>query len=111
MKKEPYRDYATRAIMAWSAAGCPAEAECRRFTGAEKADMRACALAFDKLRLRNPEMCTCALLIYLPRKLTRGELTGRVVRYSVEHYISERQVWEWLAAVRREVALQRGLRV
>lgn len=112
MKKEPYRDYATAAIMAWSEAGCPSEAESRkRFHGAEREDMQACALAFAGLRLRNPEICTCALLVYLPGKLGKGELTNRVVRYSMEHFISERRVWEYLASARREFALQRGLRV
>lgn len=112
MKKEPYRDYATAAIMAWSAAGCPSDEDSRkRFRGAELADMRACAVAFGNLKLRNPEICTCALLVYLPGKTWRGELTDRVVRYSTEHFISERQVWEYLALVRREFALQRGLRV
>jgi hypothetical protein len=40
-----------------------------------------------------------------------GEISGRVVRYSMEHYICERVVWGWLALARRDFAVRRGLRV
>lgn len=112
MKKEPYRDYATAAIIAWSAAGCPSAEESRkRFRGAEYADMAACARAFDNIRLTLPDACTAALLIYVPGRMGKGELTGRVERFAMEHYLSERQVWERLAKVRKEFAKERGLRV
>ena len=113
MKKEAYRDYATAAIRAWAAAGRPSAEVCqKRFTGAVRADMEACALVFRELEAVSPEICRAAEAVYMADPavpLKKGELTGRVLRFSMGEYVSERQVWEWLAKVRRAFAETRGL--
>lgn len=112
MIKEVYRDYATAAICAWSGAGCPNPAESMRlYDGAVLADMVACYTAFRLVGLTMPDACDAALYVYTPGRIRRGELTSRVTRFAVDHYLSERQVWERLAKVRREFARQRGLRI
>lgn len=115
MKKESYRDYATAAYRLWAAAGRPSAEICRQtYTGAELADMLACTAAFAELLTASPEICRAVEAVYLvdpSGKLQRGDLTGRVLRFSMEEFISERQVWEWLAKARRSFARHRGLRV
>lgn len=110
MKKEPYRDYATMALREWAAAGCPSAEEAGEvYSGAVLADMVACAAAFREL---SPEICAAVRAVYMvPGPIGKGELTGRVLRFSAEHYISETQVWVWLGKARRLFALRRGLRV
>lgn len=110
MKKEPYRDYATMALREWAKVGCPSPEEASEvYSGAELADMVACAAVFQEL---SPEICEAVRAVYMvPGAIGKGVLTGRVVRFSTEHYISETQVWVWLGKARRLFALRRGLRV
>ena len=112
MIKEPYRDYATEAFRLWAAAECPTVDESRkRYTGAIRADFVACA---EVMRDSEPETAAIVRAVYMARpreKPGKGEISGRVLRYSMEHYLSERQVWERLADARMEFARRRGLRV
>lgn len=44
------------------------------------------------------------------RVLYKREITGRVIRFSAERYISERQVYNYLSRARRLFSSLRGLR-
>lgn len=43
--------------------------------------------------------------------LRKGEITQRIVSYSLKYYISERTVWRNLARARRRCAEKRNLRI
>ena len=112
MRKEPYRDYATEAFRSWAAAGCPGHEEGRKkYRGAIRADFEACAGTFAAL---GNDVCGAVRAVYMADAASArkaGDISGRVVRFSMEHYICERMVWEWLALARRDFAVRRGLRV
>ena len=81
---------------------------------AELLDIKACEETFEYLKGRGKE-CVCSAVrdVYMafPRKkLARGELSGRVVRYSMENYYSERQVYYFLTEACNVFAAKRGLR-
>lgn len=81
---------------------------------AELADIKACSEAFVELLTHGKE-CVCSAvreiyMAYPRKKLAKGELSGRVVRFSMENYYSERQVYYFLTEACEVFAKKRGLR-
>ena len=77
-------------------------------------DIKACEEVFAELRSLGKE-CVCSAVreVYMPyphKKLAKGELSGRVVRFSMENYYSERQVYYFLTEACELFATKRGLR-
>lgn len=113
MRKERYRDYAVAAITDWLGAGEPGVDACKRmYKGATRADMIAAACAVSMVTKTAPDAGEAVRAVYgnMAGGARRGEITARVVRFAMDRYVGERQVWEWLARVRREFAQARGLR-
>ncbi len=78
------------------------------------ADIKACDECFCYLRAHGKE-CVCSAVreIYMafPRKrLARGELSGRAVRFGMENYYSAAQVYRFLEEACDRFAVYRGLR-
>jgi len=104
------RDRATNAFRRWARAGCPAAEEIRTVKGAE--DLMACAAVFvmlEKEKLRGRENNAAAEIakavreVYMEephRPLRKLEVTFRVRRVAAECWVSERQVYTWLARAR-----------
>ena len=117
MLKKRYRDYATEAFRDWARYGCPdVESIGRKHSTLSKGqrdDLKACARCMRKLKEDGRgEICEAVNDVYMVRagdKLPRGELSARVVKFSMSHYVAERQVYEWLAEACREFAELRGL--
>ena len=85
----------------------------QKYSG-ELEDIRACEETFTYMRNHGKE-CVCSAVrdVYMafPRKkLAKGELTGRVVRFSMENYYSERQVYYFLTEACEKFAEMRHLR-
>ncbi len=78
-------------------------------------DIRACEAAFRKLDESGRGLvCEAVRAVYMsrPRKhLSRGEISGRVVRFSMERFYSERQVYRFLHEACILFAESRGLRM
>lgn len=77
-------------------------------------DVKACEEAFAELK-RHGKDCVCSAVrdVYMAfphKRLAKGELSGRVVRFSMENYYSERQVYYFLAEACEIFAEKRGLR-
>lgn len=112
MIKEPYRDYATAAFRAWAAAGRPSAEVCKKeYRGAVRSDFLACDLVRAEIPAEIWEAVEEVYLTTAGERIAKGEISSRVVRYAMRHYVAERQVWERLAVARREFARRRGLRV
>lgn len=106
------RDRATEAFRKWARAGCPVGTAIRATGTDTEADFRACeavfaALAKDEVRGRENSACReirkALLDVYMDepkRPLRRMEVTMRVRRMAVECFVSERQVYAWLARAR-----------
>lgn len=127
MKKESFRDCATNAFRLWASLGMPTFAEVmdkiQREDGWEMwaeehagglYDIRACELVWEKLSADKPHVRDAVKEVYMHepnRPLRYREIGSLVVRFSYDHSVSERQVWNWLAEAREEFAVLRGLRV
>ena len=77
-------------------------------------DIKACDEAFSELKLHGKE-CVCSAVreVYMAfphKRLAKGELSGRVVRFAMENYYSERQVYYFLTEACEVFAEKRGLR-
>lgn len=111
-RRESGAEYAVESFRLWAAAGCPSDAESRaQYSGAVLADFRACNAVFHDT---NEDVRSAVRDIYMAergRYFRKGEIAGRVARYSMEHYVSEREVYNWLAMARREFIRARGLRI
>ena len=117
MKKDITRDYAVSAFRLWARLGYPS-AEALKISGegdfALLADVAACEKCFRLLE--NEEgglICDAVREVYMrnpSRGLYKREITGRVIRFSAERYISERQVYNYLSRARRLFSSLRGLR-
>ena len=104
------RDKASNAFRQWARAGCPMGANIRK--DAWEADFSACAsvfltLAKDEIRGREntaaAEIRKAVMGVYMeePRRpLRKNEVSNRVRRLAQESYVSERQVYAWLARAR-----------
>jgi len=113
--KKRDRDRATEAFRRWARAGCPTPEQIREEkAGHEVAeDFRACAAVFAALereRRRGRENSAAGEImiavreVYMEepfRRLRWQEVSLRVRAVSTEHYVSERQVYNWLARARR----------
>lgn len=140
MKKDNVRDYVTAAFRYWALLGCPsydeakgaikksalskargskaakayADAEINKKIG-ELEDVRACEEAFKALEASGRgHVCQAVKEIYMVnpnRPIHKNELSGRVVRFSMDHYYSERQVYYFLHEACLEFAYKRGLRI
>ena len=141
MKKEAYRDYATEAFRIWAAWGCPsydeaverirasaikragesdpanilayADAEVER-KSALLCDILACEKCFELLREDKKYICDAIKDIYMHepwRTARRNEIARRVLRFSIDNAVSERQVYRWLKNARDLFAGLRGLRI
>lgn len=141
MKKEAYRDYATEAFRTWAAWGRPsyddaveriragaikragsidpakviafADAEVER-RSALLCDMLACEKCFELLSEQKKCVSEAVMEIYMSepnRNLRRNEITCRVLRFAIEHSVSERLVYNWLKEARDLFAGLRGLRI
>ena len=141
MKKEAYRDYATEAFRTWASWGCPnydeaverirrkaieragdsdpalvlayAEAEVEK-RSAFLCDILACEKCFELLEGRGDFIRDAVREIYMDepnRNLRRNEISLRVLRFSLEHSVSERFVYNRLKEARDLFAGLRGLRI
>jgi hypothetical protein len=106
------RDRATEAFRRWARAGCPGTDQIRDGKGAE--DLRACVAVFasleekraDRYRTNFPaieimEAVRAVYMEYPRRKLRRGEIALRVIRFGREEFADERTVYRWLSTARR----------
>lgn len=105
---------ATEAFRRWARAGCPEPEQIRTDrVGHEAAeDFRACAAVFAVLdkesrrgRANNPaeEIVRAVRCVYMEepfRRLRRQEVSLRVRALALERYVSEREVYYWLAKAR-----------
>lgn len=77
-------------------------------------DIKACDEAFSYFRSHGKEcICSAVQNVYMafPKKrLARGELSGRVVRFGMDNYYSESQVYRFLEEACSKFAENRGLR-
>ncbi len=104
MRKNNIRDYATAAFAFWGRCGCPSceeiERRCREWTKAERLDLCACAFTFSLLEKKGEgEICDAVREVYiadLSDKVRRGDISAKVVKFSMKAYVSERQVYNWL---------------
>lgn len=140
MKKDYIRDYATEAFRFWASCGCPSMAQAterlRERVMKENADKpeRAVIIAEEAVAAAQGELLdimavneTMRLLteygrsdiaqavaaVYCydsKRKVSRGEITRRVVKHSLACHMSERNVYRSLAKARALFASLRGLR-
>ncbi len=104
------RDKASNAFRQWARAGCPMGANIKK--GVLEADFTACAsvflaLAKDEIRGRENtaarEIRKAVMAVYMDepyRPLRKLEVSNRVRRVALESYVSERQVYAWLAKAR-----------
>lgn len=120
MKKTFYRDYATAAFRLWSAEGCPTvdslrTKKWRKTDKAKREDLLACAVCMEQMQEMGKEfICAAVRAVYMAepgRELTRGDITGRVIKFALACPASERQVYNWLYTACVEFANARGLRV
>ena len=117
MIKTKYRDYATAAFREWALWGCPVgtgmPSGSDELSKAKRADMKACGMCMQTLtKTGRGDICEAVKAVYMERpgeKLTRGELSARVVKFSLCRYVAERQVYEWLNVACREFARIRGI--
>ena len=106
------RDKATDAFRRWARAGRPVGRAIRADGSDTEADFRACAAVFallEKQQIRGRENSAAGEIrraveeVYMrepERSLRKLEVTLRVRRIAVEGWISERQVYAWLAKAR-----------
>lgn len=78
------------------------------------ADIKACDECFCYLRAHGKE-CVCSAVreIYMAfsrKRLARGELSGRVVRFAMDNFYGERTVYKFLDEACERFAGYRGLR-
>ena len=114
MKKEAYRDYATEAFRIWAAWGCPSYDEAVERKSALLCDILACEKCFELLREDKKYICDAIKDIYMHepwRTARRNEIARRVLRFSIDNAVSERQVYRWLKNARDLFAGLRGLRI
>lgn len=100
----------TEAFRRWARAGCPVGDKIRETGDDTEKDFRACAAVFDVLGRRIgrdnaafAEIRRAVEEVYMQepqRKLRKMEVTLRVRRVALETYVSERQVYAWLARAR-----------
>lgn len=78
-------------------------------------DIRACDAVFVKLTDRGDEVIKSAVrAIYMERpfeELHKGDVSARVIKFSLAVPVSESQVYNYLAEARRMFAEYRGLRL
>lgn len=78
-------------------------------------DIRACEAVFRKLNNSGRELvCAAVRAVYMVdpwRKVTRGEYSGRALRFALDVPLSERQVYYYLEMARDLFAIERGLRI
>ena len=140
MKKDYIRDYATEAFRFWAASGCPTykqaadriyERTLKAYEGApdeaiivaERAvsdaapELLDILAATDTLRLLTeygrPDIAQAVLAVYCfdsRRRVRRGEISRRVIEFSLSSHVSEATVYRYLAKARALFASVRGLR-
>lgn len=110
--KKRDRDRATEAFRRWARAGCPSQVQIREDGTETEKDFRACASVFAMLQKdeawgrennASAEIRRAVLEVYMvypERKMRKCEVTMRVKRLAMERYVSERQVYAWLARAR-----------
>lgn len=131
-KVNPAKDYAVGAFRYWAAQGCPSyetaaekivrlhadPAERERAlerAAAKLTDILACEETFRQLEAQGKRViCDAIRAVYMvsPRRNpSRKELTERVVAFARRTYVTDRQVWRYLAEACVEFAGNKGLRV
>ncbi len=90
----------------WHSLGEPGVVEAAELAGqgkikpSEWVEFAACAECFDRLRRDNPETIEAVREVYMAGSgrgmLKKGEVSARVIHYSIRRYISEREVWRML---------------
>lgn len=140
MKKDYIRDYVTEAFRFWAASGCPTYKQAadriyekvlrenegdpeRAVVLAEKAvtdaspELLDILAATDTLKLLTehgrPDIAQAVVAVYCfdsKRRVRRGEISRRVVQFSMAAHVSERSVYRDLAKARALYASIRGLR-
>lgn len=125
MKKvNPAKDYVIAAFRYWARVGCPSyEDVMTRITqhghdsdaeSAKIADILACVEVFRRLEESGRTVirdAVCAVYMAEPHvKPTREVITARVLQFSREEYVSDRQVWRYLAEACVMLGELRGLR-
>lgn len=110
--KKQMRDRATEAFRRWARAGKPGFDAIREDGSDTERDFRACASVFAMLsrdeiweRKNSPsaEIRRAIEQIYMVepfRALRKQEVSLRVRRLATDRYVSERQVYAWLAKAR-----------
>jgi hypothetical protein len=78
-------------------------------------DIRACEETFRELKQKGEEcICSAVECVYMTRprdRIGRGEISGRVVKFAMANYYSERQVYRFLERACQTFAEKRGLRI
>lgn len=110
--KKRDRNRATEAFRRWARAGCPGHHQIRQDGSDTERDFRACASVFMMLEREKAwgrensaasEIRRAVTEVYMvdpERRMRRQEVTMRVRRFAVENFVSERQVYIWLAKAR-----------
>lgn len=111
------RERVTEAFRRWARAGCPEPGEIKKVSEEVAADFRACAAVFsalDKDMRSNgigPLAVRAVRQVYMEqpfRALRKCEISLRVRAVAREEYVSERQVYSWLAKARALWCRYRG---
>lgn len=103
MKKSNVRNYVVSAFRYYARMGEPGTGEIaklKHLNEAERLDLSAVAAMLDKLSLQG-DITTIAAVkeVYFldaHEKYKRDEISKKVIRYSINNYISERTVWNYL---------------
>ena len=111
--KKRERDMASEAFRRWARAGRPETVQIRSDGSDTERDFRACAAVFDALkreetwgRENSParEIRRAVEDVYMADpeiRIRKNMITMRVRRFAVEHYVTERLVYGWLARARK----------
>ncbi len=103
MKKSNVRNYVVSAFRYYSRMGEPSISEIaklKHLTEAERLDLSAVAAMLDKLSSQGDITTIAAVrevyFIDAHEKYKRDDISKKVIRYSLNNYISDRTVWNYL---------------
>lgn len=118
-KKDNVRDYVVSMFRYYSALGQPNSEQINnlrtQISTAAILDLIAVDNTLRLLKSKRKENIICAIeniyFIEPNRNLRKNEISQRVIKFSIENYISEQTIWLWLKQARRICAEQRNLNI
>lgn len=118
MKKDNVRDYVVSMFRFYSQCGQPTSEQINQLrtqlSAAAILDLIAVDNTLRYFDSKNKTVVDAIKDIYFhtpERNLSKNEISERVVKFSLEHYMAEQTVWLWLKSARRICAEQRNLNI